>query len=164
MGPLIIHSSVFVIPISCGSSSRLAFISLFSISLTISLSLSPLLAEAQRPLPVHSHSLAILPRHLAVHQAMAPYPLPFKSNKLMPYLRYKRQHVRVTVKVAPPSFNLVAGSRAVTMLAAAPVELRGWPERPLDYSTVWQFRERLAKTGKDLEMWAKQEWRCEGTR
>ena len=32
--------------------------------------------------------------------------------------------MRVSVKVAPPSFNLVAGSHAVTMLAAAPVELR----------------------------------------
>lgn len=30
----------------------------------------------------------------------------------------------------------------------------GWPERPPDYSTVWQFRERLAKTGKDREVWA----------
>jgi hypothetical protein len=127
IGSLIIPSSVFVIPINCDNSSRLAFISLFSISLTISLSLSPLLVEAQRPQPVHSHSLAILPRYLAVHQTMAPYPLPFKSNKLILYLRYNHQHERVTMKVAPQSFNLVAGSRAVTMLAAAPVELRAVP-------------------------------------
>jgi len=30
----------------------------------------------------------------------------------------------------------------------------GYPERAPDYSTVWQFRERLAETGKDREVWA----------
>ncbi len=30
----------------------------------------------------------------------------------------------------------------------------GFPESPPDYSTVWQFRERLASTGKDREVWA----------
>ena len=30
----------------------------------------------------------------------------------------------------------------------------GYPERAPDYSTVWQFRERLARTGKDKEIWA----------
>lgn len=29
----------------------------------------------------------------------------------------------------------------------------GFPESPPDYSTVWQFRERLASTGKDRELW-----------
>ena len=46
----------------------------------LSLLLMPLLAEAQRPQPVHSHCLAILPRHLADHPSMAPYSLPFKSE------------------------------------------------------------------------------------
>ena len=27
----------------------------------------------------------------------------------------------------------------------------GWPEQPPDYSTVWQFRERLASTGRHEE-------------
>ena len=30
----------------------------------------------------------------------------------------------------------------------------GWPEQPPDYSTVWQFRERLASTGADKFLWA----------
>ena len=30
----------------------------------------------------------------------------------------------------------------------------GWPEQPPDYSTVWQFRERLASTGTDSLIWA----------
>jgi IS5 family transposase len=30
----------------------------------------------------------------------------------------------------------------------------GFPEKAPDYSTVWQFRERLADTGKDREVWA----------
>jgi len=30
----------------------------------------------------------------------------------------------------------------------------GYPERAPDYSTVWRFRERLAETGKDQEVWA----------
>jgi IS5 family transposase len=30
----------------------------------------------------------------------------------------------------------------------------GFPEKAPDYSTVWQFRERLAQTGKDRELWA----------
>jgi len=30
----------------------------------------------------------------------------------------------------------------------------GYPEKAPDYSTVWQFRERLADTGKDREVWA----------
>jgi IS5 family transposase len=30
----------------------------------------------------------------------------------------------------------------------------GWPERPPDYSTVWQFRERLAATMTDAALWA----------
>ena len=30
----------------------------------------------------------------------------------------------------------------------------GYPEKAPDYSTVWQFRERLAETGKDKEIWA----------
>jgi IS5 family transposase len=30
----------------------------------------------------------------------------------------------------------------------------GWPERPPDYSTVWQFRERLAATMTDAVLWA----------
>jgi IS5 family transposase len=30
----------------------------------------------------------------------------------------------------------------------------GYPERAPDYSTVWSFRERLARTGKDKEIWA----------
>ena len=30
----------------------------------------------------------------------------------------------------------------------------GFPEKAPDYSTVWQFRERLAETGKDREVWA----------
>ncbi len=29
----------------------------------------------------------------------------------------------------------------------------GFPEQPPDYSTVWSFRERLAETGRDLEVW-----------
>jgi len=29
----------------------------------------------------------------------------------------------------------------------------GFPEKAPDYSTVWQFRERLASTGKDRELW-----------
>ena len=29
----------------------------------------------------------------------------------------------------------------------------GWPERPPDYSTVWQFRERLAATMTDAVLW-----------
>jgi IS5 family transposase len=29
----------------------------------------------------------------------------------------------------------------------------GYPEQPPDYSTVWSFRERLAETGRDLEIW-----------
>jgi len=29
----------------------------------------------------------------------------------------------------------------------------GYPEQPPDYSTVWSFRERLASTGRDLEVW-----------
>jgi len=29
----------------------------------------------------------------------------------------------------------------------------GFPESPPDYSTVWQFRERLASTEKDRELW-----------
>ena len=29
----------------------------------------------------------------------------------------------------------------------------GYPESPPDYSTVWQFRERLAETGKDRLVW-----------
>jgi len=29
----------------------------------------------------------------------------------------------------------------------------GFPESPPDYSTVWQFRERLAETGRDREVW-----------
>ena len=29
----------------------------------------------------------------------------------------------------------------------------GFPDSPPDYSTVWQFRERLAQTGKDRELW-----------
>jgi len=30
----------------------------------------------------------------------------------------------------------------------------GYPERAPDYSTVWQFRERLAETGRDRLVWA----------
>ena len=30
----------------------------------------------------------------------------------------------------------------------------GYPEQPPDYSTVWQFRERLASTGTDKLLWA----------
>ena len=30
----------------------------------------------------------------------------------------------------------------------------GYPERAPDYSTVWQFRERLAETGRDRDLWA----------
>ena len=30
----------------------------------------------------------------------------------------------------------------------------GYPEKAPDYSTVWRFRERLAETGKDQEVWA----------
>lgn len=30
----------------------------------------------------------------------------------------------------------------------------GYPEKAPDYSTVWQFRERLAKTGRDRLVWA----------
>jgi len=30
----------------------------------------------------------------------------------------------------------------------------GYPEQPPDYSTVWQFRERLASTGTDKFLWA----------
>ena len=30
----------------------------------------------------------------------------------------------------------------------------GYPERAPDYSTVWQFRERLAETGRDRLLWA----------
>jgi IS5 family transposase len=30
----------------------------------------------------------------------------------------------------------------------------GFPEEIPDYSTVWYFRERLAKTGKDRAIWA----------
>jgi len=30
----------------------------------------------------------------------------------------------------------------------------GFPETVPDYSTVWQFRERLAETGRDKEVWA----------
>jgi len=30
----------------------------------------------------------------------------------------------------------------------------GWPEQPPDYSTVWQYRERLASTGTDSLIWA----------
>jgi len=30
----------------------------------------------------------------------------------------------------------------------------GFPEKAPDYSTVWLFRERLAETGKDRELWA----------
>jgi IS5 family transposase len=30
----------------------------------------------------------------------------------------------------------------------------GFPEKAPDYSTVWQFRERLAETGKDWAVWA----------
>ena len=30
----------------------------------------------------------------------------------------------------------------------------GFPEKAPDYLTVWQFRERLAQTGKDRELWA----------
>ncbi len=30
----------------------------------------------------------------------------------------------------------------------------GFPEKVPDYSTVWQFRERLAETGRDKEVWA----------
>jgi len=30
----------------------------------------------------------------------------------------------------------------------------GFPEKALDYSTVWLFRQRLAETGKDRELWA----------
>jgi IS5 family transposase len=30
----------------------------------------------------------------------------------------------------------------------------GWPERPPDYSTVWQFRERLASTMTDAVLWS----------
>ena len=30
----------------------------------------------------------------------------------------------------------------------------GFPEKAPDYSTVWQYRERLAETGKDRELWA----------
>ncbi len=29
----------------------------------------------------------------------------------------------------------------------------GFPDKAPDYSTVWRFRERLAKTGKDREIW-----------
>jgi len=29
----------------------------------------------------------------------------------------------------------------------------GFPEKAPDYSTVWRFRERLAETGKDQEVW-----------
>jgi len=29
----------------------------------------------------------------------------------------------------------------------------GFPEKAPDYSTIWQFRERLAQTGKDKELW-----------
>ena len=29
----------------------------------------------------------------------------------------------------------------------------GFPSKAPDYSTVWRFRERLAKTGKDKEIW-----------
>ena len=32
--------------------------------------------------------------------------------------------------------------------------LLGYPEQPPDYSTVWQFRERLASTGTDKFLWA----------
>ena len=32
--------------------------------------------------------------------------------------------------------------------------LIGYPETLPDYSTVWQFRERLADTGKHREVWA----------
>jgi len=33
--------------------------------------------------------------------------------------------------------------------ALDPQHFLGWPEQPPDYSTVWQFRERLASTGTD---------------
>ncbi len=29
----------------------------------------------------------------------------------------------------------------------------GYPEKAPDYSTVWQFRERLAETGRDRLVW-----------
>jgi len=29
----------------------------------------------------------------------------------------------------------------------------GFPETVSDYSTVWYFRERLSKSGKDLKIW-----------
>jgi len=29
----------------------------------------------------------------------------------------------------------------------------GFPDKAPDYPTVWRFRERLAKTGKDKEIW-----------
>jgi len=29
----------------------------------------------------------------------------------------------------------------------------GFPDNIPDYSTVWYFRERLAETGKDKEVW-----------
>jgi len=38
----------------------------------------------------------------------------------------------------------------------------GFPEQPPDYSTVWQTRERLAKTGKDGEVWAELQRQLDG--
>jgi len=38
----------------------------------------------------------------------------------------------------------------------------GWPEAPPDYSTVWQFRERLAASGKDRLIWAELQRQLEG--
>jgi IS5 family transposase len=38
----------------------------------------------------------------------------------------------------------------------------GYPEKAPDYSTVWQFRERLADTGKDREVWAELQRQLDG--
>lgn len=38
----------------------------------------------------------------------------------------------------------------------------GFPDSPPDYSTVWNFRERLASTGKDRELWEELQRQMDG--
>ncbi len=38
----------------------------------------------------------------------------------------------------------------------------GFPEKAPDYSTVWNFRERLARTGKDRELWEELQRQLDG--
>ena len=78
---------------------------------------------------------------------------------------YRNKTPEEDVKTCPPCSGLSSwffrhGTSSVTPELERQVNDRisfrhflGYPEKAPDYSMVWQFREHLAKTGKDTLVW-----------